>query len=319
MTKKKNPSIVVIGGGTGIFTVLTALKKYPVSLAAVVSMADDGGSTGVLRDQYGVLPPGDIRKALVALAEAGPTLRRLFNYRFSSGDFRGHAFGNIFLSALEKITGDFASAVEEAARLLQIRGRVIPVTLADTRLYAKLHDGEIIHGETNIDIPKNKLRSPIRKVWLKPEAKINPRAHKAIAEADLIVIGPGDLYTSLIPNLLVHGVVSSVRQSPAKKVFVANLMTKPGETAHLKAGDFVPEIEKYLGRGVVDFAVFNREKPKLPVLMRYRRAGSEFIDPRGLDLTREKPRYVLANLLDSGKFARHSPRNKLARVILGLL
>ncbi|MBI2055550.1 MAG: YvcK family protein, partial [Candidatus Sungbacteria bacterium] len=297
----------------------TALKKYPVSLMAVVSMADDGGSTGVLRDQYGVLPPGDIRKSLVALAEAGPTLRRLFNYRFGSGDFRGHAFGNIFLSALEKITGDFASAVDQASRLLQIRGRVIPVTLDDTRLYAELRDGEIIRGETNIDIPKNELRAPIRKVWLKPEANINPQARKAMAEADLIVIGPGDLYTSLIPNLLVRGVASAMKQSRAKKIFVANLMTKPGETAHLKAADFVPEVERYLGRGIIDFAVFNKERPKLRVLKRYRRAGAEFIDPRGLDLARKKPKYVLADLLDSGKFARHSPREKLARVILKLI
>lgn len=319
MIKSKKPNIAVIGGGTGVFAVLTALKDHPVELTAVVSMADDGGSSGILRDQYGVLPPGDIRKALVALAPESHTLRHLFNYRFDRGDFNGHSFGNIFLSALERVTGSFASSVGQAAKILNIKGRVVPVTLDNTRLYAELTDGAIVVGETNIDIPKVAARAAIKTVWLKPRARMNPEAGRALIAADFIIIGPGDLYTSVIPNLLVRGVPEAIKKSRAKKIYIANLMTKRGETDHLKATDFTAEVEKYVGRGVLDFAVFNNRRPALKVIKRYRKEGSEFIDPSDLDLRARKPKYVLADLLDSGSFARHDPRRKLAKVILSLV
>lgn len=319
MPKQKKPHIVVIGGGTGIFTVLSALKDYPVNLTAIVSMADDGGSTGVLRDQYGVLPPGDVRKALIALAQSSHVMRSLFNYRFDHGDFKGHSFGNLFLSALERVTGNFTHAVKEAAKILYIKGEVIPVTLANTRLYAKLADNTIIAGETNIDIPKTAIRAPIKRVWLAPSAGINPDARRAIERADGIIIGPGDLYTSIIPNLLVKGVRQAIKKSKAKKIYIANLMTKRGETEHLKAPDFVTEVEKHIGRGVLDFAVFNKRKPALKVVERYHKEGSEFIDPSDLDSGARKPKYVLADLLDRGSFARHDPRKKLAKIILSLV
>jgi uncharacterized cofD-like protein len=188
---KNMKRIVTIGGGTGTFTVLSALKNAPIHLSAIVSMADDGGSTGILRDSYGVLPPGDVRRALVALSEESETMRELFNYRFGNGGLRGHSFGNIFLSALEKVTGNFGAAVKEAGRILRIKGDVIPVTLDDVRLFARLIDGHIIRGETNIDRARVKHRPPIAEIWRAPNAHANPDARQTIREADLVILGPG--------------------------------------------------------------------------------------------------------------------------------
>lgn len=316
--KKKKKRVVVIGGGTGTFVVLSALKNYPLNLSAIVSMADDGGSTGVLRDEYGVLPPGDIRRALVALSESSKVLRDLFNYRFYRGGLDGHSFGNLFLGALQKTTGSFASAVKEASRLLNIKGEVIPVTLSSVRLYAKLKDGKVIKGETNIDIPKAKTRAGIEKVWLKPPAKLNSDAKQAIRKADVIIIGPGDLYTSLIPNLLTKGLPEEIRRSRAKKIYIGNLMTKFGETDNFAAVDFVREIEKYLGKGVLDYAVFNNKKPSSEIIKKYKKERAEFVLPPFYNKEDKKPKYILADLINSKLPLRHSPQ-KLAKVILTLI
>lgn len=318
MKPKKNKKIVVIGGGTGTFVVLSALRDYPVELSAIVSMADNGGSTGRLRDQYGVLPPGDVRRALVALSNTSHILRDLFNYRFNAGDLHGHNFGNIFLSALEKITGNFSDAVNVASNILNIRGKVIPVTLENINLYAQLADGVVIKGETNIDIPKHNPTIPIERVWLSSQAKINPEAKRAILAADMIVIGPGDIFTSIIPNLLVGGVIELIKKSKAKKVYICNLMTKFGETHGFKAKDFVCAIEKYLGSDILDYAVFNNREPSTVILNRYRKENSHFIDVSGLDRRHKKPEYILADLLDGGKFVRHNPRKKLAKILMSL-
>lgn len=315
---KRKKRVVVIGGGTGTFVVLGALKNYPIELSAIVSMADDGGSTGVLRDEYGVLPPGDIRRALVALSESSKTLRDLFNYRFTKGGLAGHSFGNLFLGALEKTTGSFARAVKEASRLLNIKGEVIPVTLDNVRLYAKLKNGEIIKGEKNIDIPKTKSRASIEKVWLKPKAKLNPDARQVIQKANLIIIGPGDLYTSLIPNLLVGGLSSEIRRSRGKKVYIGNLMTKFGETDNFTAFDFVEEIEKYLGKGVLDYVIFNSKKPSSKILNIYKKEKAEFVYPPFFDKEIKKPKYILADLINSKIPLRHNPK-KLAKVILSII
>src|SRR3989344_61455 len=315
----KNKNIVVIGGGTGTFMVLSALKNYPVNLTAIVSMADDGGSTGILRDQYGVLPPGDVRRALVALSEDNGKLRELFNFRFQNGDFNGHNFGNIFLSSLEKITGNFAGAVEEASKILNVKGNVIPVTLNNVRLHARLRDGTLIKGETNIDIPSGRSVAPIEKVWLKPKAKISSNAKKAIANADAIVIGPGDLFTSLIPNLLVSGVPEAIKKSKAQKIFVCNLMTKFGETHNFLAQDFVDALESYLGKNVLDFVIFNKTKPSIHILRKYKKENSEFVNPKNLNLQNKKPKYIVAYLIDGGPFIRHNPTQKLAKTLLSLL
>jgi uncharacterized cofD-like protein len=311
--------IVTIGGGTGTFILLSALKEHPVHLTAIISMADDGGSTGLLRDQYGVLPPGDVRRALVALSESSETMRNLFNYRFEGGGLQGHNFGNLFISALEKVTGNFASAVSEASLILNINGEVVPVTLDDVRLCARLSNKKIVRGETNIDIPKVPRAEAIEKIWLEPEARLNPSVKRVLAAADLIVLGPGDLYTSIIPNLLVNGMAAEIKKSKAKKAYVCNLMTKAGETDGFAAEDFVKKIEEYLGKGVLDYALFNNKKPSEKILDRYRRENAFFIEPPKLRLKNAKPHYILADLIDRGRFVRHDPRKKLAKAILSLL
>ena len=221
--------IVTIGGGTGTFTVLGALKNAPVHLSAIVSMADDGGSTGILRDSYGVLPPGDIRRALVALSEESEAMRELFNYRFGKGDLRGHSFGNIFLSALEKVTGNFGAAVSEASRILRIKGDVIPVTLDNVRLFARLVDGRVIRGETNIDIPRVKHRPAIADIWLTPKRASIRKLAKRSATADLM---SSVLEIFIRASSPISWCAASRRNSQHQSAvaYLCNLTTKAGET-----------------------------------------------------------------------------------------
>ncbi len=312
--EKDHKNIVVIGGGTGTFTVLSGLKNFSVNLSAIVTMADDGGSSGVLRDEYGVLPPGDIRRALVALSGSDKALRDLFAYRFRSGSLSGHSFGNIFLSALEKTTGSFSMAVKKAQEVLNVQGRVVPVTLSKTRLFAELANGEIIKGETNIDIPKHDPRLKIKKVSLMPPAKANPDAVEVLKEADLIVIGPGDLYTSIVPNLLVDGIPGAIKKSKAIKVYIVNLMTKYGETNGFGADNFVNVIEGYLGKNVVNYFVMNDRKPAEDLVEFYKKKDkARFVEPAHGD-----KRYVQANLLAQSELIRHD-ENKIAQLLLSFL
>lgn len=314
---KKEKKIVVVGGGTGVFTVLSGLKKYPVELSAVISMADDGGSTGVLREEFGILPPGDLRRAMVALARTdNKLLSDLFNYRFREGGFRGHAFGNIMLTALERLTGSFEDAVEEAGRILNVQGRVIPVTLDDVELRAELEDGAIIKGETNIDIPKHDSSLKIKRVFLKPHAAGNPKAISAIKEADLVVLGPGDLFTSIIPNLLVRGIGRAIREAKGTKVFVVNTMTKPGETTNFTARDFLDAIEKYLGKGVLDFVIINTKKPSPERLKEYAREGKRAVGA-GSDF-QKRPVAITGDFVRKSGFVRHDPA-RLAETLVSLL
>jgi len=308
--------IVVIGGGTGVYTILSGLRKYPVQLTAIVSMADDGGSTGILREEFGILPPGDVRRALVALAHSdNRLLSELFNYRFKAGGLSGHTFGNIMLTALERVCGNFEKAVDEAAHILGVKGSVLPVTFDNIRLCAELEDGSIIRGETNIDIPKHDPRLRISRLFLKPQAKINRRAKNALLAADMIIIGPGDLFTSILPNLLVRGVTAAIARSPAKKVYIVNLMTKNGETNVFEAKDFVAAIEDYLGQGVIDYAIINNNKPSRCRLKRYEKESAKFVEVRKMP---SRPTPVLANLLRKRGFVRHDPQ-RLAKVIMSLL
>lgn len=270
MTKSKTKKVVVMGGGTGTYTVLTALKRYPeLELKAVVAMTDDGGSTGVLRDELGVLPPGDIRQCLVALSEAPEIVRGLLNYRFENGSLRGHSFGNLFLSALEKVTGSFEKSITEISKIIRIRGEVIPVVLANVRLAMVLKNGTLLEGERNITPSEFIQPVGIKKYYLKPKAKINPKAKKAILEAEAIIIGPGNLYTSIIPLFLVDGVRQSLRQSRAKKILIINLITKFGQTDNFTIFDFVNEVERFLGKGIIDWAVFNTREPQDQLVKRY--------------------------------------------------
>lgn len=265
--------IVVIGGGTGSYNVLRGLKRYTDELTAIVTMFDSGGSTGILRDEFGVLPPGDVRRCLLALSDEkkqNKLLRDLFTYRFDKGGgLSGHSFGNLFLTALKDVTGSDIEAIEAASSILNIKGKVLPVTLDKTNLSAELEDGTIIHSETNIDIPKHDGKLRIKRIFLDNQVSVYPEVLDAIKDADKIVIGPGDLYTSILPNLLVSGVSEALRFSKAKKIYVCNLMTKFGETHDFKASDFVKSIIQHLGEDVLDYAICNVRKGSEDITDRY--------------------------------------------------
>lgn len=265
--------VVVIGGGTGTFVVLSGLKMYPYDISAIVSTVDSGGSTGKLRDQYGALPPGDMRQCLVALSEAPDLWRKLFLYRFENGDFKGHNFGNIFLTALEKITPDYSEVIEMASYILQTKGHVIPVTYNKVHLCAQYEDGEIIETEDLIDSAFHKTQR-IEKVYLKPRAKANPEALAAVKNADYIIVGPGDLYTSLIPNLIVDGMKEAIGRSTAKILYISNLMTKPGQTPRYSIMDHVHDIEQYLGRKI-SILLINNQPIATSVVQYYKKYGAQ--------------------------------------------
>jgi uncharacterized cofD-like protein len=268
---KRKQKIVVIGGGTGTFVVLSGLKKYNVDLAAIITMMDSGGSSGKLRDELGVLPPGDVRQCLVALAKSSRLLREMFNYRFEEGGLKGHTFGNIFLSTLTKTTGSMKKAIEEVGKILRIQGRVIPVTYTKSDLCIELEDGTIIEGETHIDeVEAREKRGRIKRAFLKPEVEANPDAETAIKDADAIIIGPGDLYTSIIPNLLVTGIQPAIKASKGKKIYVLNLMTKYGQTTRHTAKNHVEDLKQYIGENQLDAVLVNKKTPKKETLAWYK-------------------------------------------------
>ena len=267
----------------------------------------------MLREEFGILPPGDVRRAMVALSRhPNKMLARLFSYRFSEGKLAGHSFGNLILTALERSFGSFEKAVKEASKMLQVEGEVIPVTFDNTRLYAELENGAVIRGETNIDIPRHDGKLKIKKIWLDPEAKINQNAKKAIVSADLIVIGPGDLYTSIMPNFLVDGMQEAIRESKAKKVYVCNLMTKYGETHKFTALDFVRKLEEGI-KTKPDYVILNNKKPSKEMLEKYREEEAGFVAPGVYGAN-----VIKADLLRHGTLIRHDPK-KLAKILTGLL
>lgn len=264
---------VVIGGGTGSFSVLSGLKHQISDIAALVSMADDGGSTGMLRDDMGVLPPGDVRKCLVALSDAPQELRELFNYRYENGGLQGHSFGNLFLSTVEKMTNNFADAVRIAGDVLRINGRVIPITLTDVRLAIAWSDGTVVRGEGRIDVMKFVKDRGLPQLYLEPEAALNPEAQEAIMQADIIVIAPGDLYTSLGPLLVVPGVAEALAKTKAKKVYVCNLVSKPGQTDGLTVAGHAAEIERFAGGKIIDHVLYNTAAPPDYLVEKYMSQG----------------------------------------------
>lgn len=242
-------AVTVVGGGTGSFNVLLGLRPYRhLALRSVVTMTDSGGDSGRLRTECNVLPPGDIRRCLVALSDESPLLRELFNFRFEEEPLRGRQLGNLVLVALSRICGSEPAAIEAMHRLLNIRGRVLPVSWDHVHLCAELADGRIVEEEANIDVPQHDPAIPIRRVFLKPAARPNPEALAALGESDAIILAPGDLYTSTIPNLLVTGVADTIARSPARLIYVVNLMTKRGETTGYSAARHVEEIIRYCGR-----------------------------------------------------------------------
>jgi len=270
---KTEVKIAVIGGGTGSFTMLSALKKHSTQIAAIVSMADDGGSTGILRDELGTLPPGDVRQCLVALSDS-PKVRELFEYRFDTGTFSGHSFGNVLLTALEKISGDFSQAVETASEILRIRGTVIPATLDDVRLKMEWEDKSLVlQGERIIDAGNFKHDPRKAQLSLTPTAVPNPMALTAIEQADIVVVAPGDLYTSLGPLLVIGGIGEALARTKAKKFYVANLVSKHGQTDGFTVSDHASEIERFAGTPFLDYVLYNEEAPSNAVAKLYEEEG----------------------------------------------
>lgn len=275
-------TVVIIGGGSATFNMLKGLRQFPTNNIVVVSTADSGGSTGLLRKELGVMPWGDVRQCLVGLSYTVPILSDLLMHRFDKGSLKGHNVGNIILAALEKVSGSPEAAIAEAARLLNVRGEVLLVSKHPTTLSAELHDGTQIVGEHEIDEPVTKKRSPIKRLTLSP-AEANPRVINAIGRADAIILGPGDLFTSTFPNLLVPGVAEAIAASPAKKILITNIMTKLGQTDGFTASRFLSIVNEYLAGGKtagrIDTVIVNTEKPPETILRRYRKEQAVFVRP----------------------------------------
>ena len=316
-TERRSASVrvVALGGGTGLSTMLRGLKdhlaergkrkpKYPIGdLTAIVTVTDDGGSSGRLRREYQVLPPGDIRNCLVALSKDEHLLGKLFQYRFPAGrGLGGHSFGNLFLTALTNSMGDFPKAVQVSAQILAIRGRIFPSTAQNVTLEAVLEDGKVVAGETNI----SRSRKRIARLRLVPRrVRPLPEVLAALREADLILVGPGSLYTSILPNLLVEEVAEVIAYSKATRVYVANLMTQPGETQHYSVADHVRAIYEHTRPNLFDFAVVNRSAVVPRLLRRYRAQGAEPVDPSIDELAEMQLNCVTGDFLRQDGVVRH--------------
>ncbi len=318
--------VVVIGGGSGAYTVLSGLKSLPqIKLTAIVSIADSGGSSGQLRDEFGILPPGDIRQAILALADPPIdylVLRQLFNFRFSNGrGLDGHSFGNLMFTALKEILGSEIKAIGALSRMLRLKGKVLPISLEKTHLCARLEDGTIIRGESNIDIRLIKPELKILDIFLDPSAKIYHRAKRAILKANWLILGPGDLYTSILPNLIVKGTNQALAKSKAKIIYICNLMTKYGETTGFRAQDFVNEIINYLGpaKKNLGYILINSDT-KIPneIASRYQKERSfpVKIDPQ--KKFPPKTKIIKTSLAAAGQLWRHDPeklKKTMAKII----
>lgn len=314
---ERGPKIVAIGGGTGLSTMLRGLKKYTQNLTAIVTVADDGGGSGILRQDLGMPPPGDIRHCMEALANTEPVMEKLLTYRFTEGTLAGQSFGNLILAALNGVTGCFERAVEEMSHVLAITGRVIPVTSADVQLEAVFENGARVIGESQIAAFKKEQDCRIHHVSLIPEhPKATPAALEAIGEADLILLGPGSLYTSIIPNLLVEGVAQAVARADAPKIYICNIMTQDGETEGYTAADHLEALLVHGAPGLLDLCLANTAPVEQGLVEKYREEGAvpltvdrERIARLGLELV-ERP--VAA---EKGGYARHDPA-RLAQAVL---
>jgi uncharacterized cofD-like protein len=309
-----------VGGGTGLSTLLTGLKQRTSNITAIVTVADEGGSSGRLREEFGVLPPGDIRNCLVALSDSEDLLGALFQFRFKEGEgLRGHSFGNLFITALSKVTGDFAKAISESSKVLAIRGNVFPATLQRVRLVAKRLNGRDTVGEEHI---REERESPIDRLLLDPgDCSATQESIEAIRQADAIILGPGSLYTSVMPNLLIKGIEEEIRRSKAKKIYVCNVMTEGGETDNFSASDHVGAIVKHTGPGIIDYCVANVSKIPSDLYERYKQEDKYPVEISDRDekwFKREKITLVKANIAGIKEFVRHDPV-KLSNAIMDIL
>ncbi|HLQ16865.1 MAG TPA: gluconeogenesis factor YvcK family protein [Candidatus Eisenbacteria bacterium] len=302
----RGPRIVAIGGGTGLSSLLRGLKVYTSNLSVIVTVADDGGSSGRLRDEYRILPPGDFRQCLIALADAEPLMKQLFDHRFREGSLDGHSFGNLFIMAMADVTGNFEHALRESGKILAVKGTIVPSTLQDVTLVASIN-GSTVEGESKIP----KQNAPISHVFLKPDgAQINPEAAQAILNAELIIVGPGSLYTSIMPNLLVEGMVEAIKASPALKVYICNLAAQAGETDGYAVDDYLRVIQEHVGSNLFDFVLVNSNLAHAPT------GGQSQVIFQPVDVTRHpEVRFIAADVVNVRLPSHHDPE-KLARVIM---
>jgi uncharacterized cofD-like protein len=311
----RGPAVVALGGGHGLATALRAIRRYAGSITAVVSVADDGGSSGRLRRDYAMPAPGDIRSCIVALADDEGLLSKLFEYRFGeTGDLAGHSFGNLFLAALAGVTGDFYQAIVETEHILSVRGRILPATVGNVNLRGVGVSGKVYAGESAI----GKSGEPLAQIALEPpDPPAFPRAVEAIREADLVVLGPGSLYTSILPNLMIPGIRQAIRDSSAKVLLLMNLMTQPGETDGLDAVGHLAAIERWAEPGLVDAVLVNAAPPRLPLLDLYEKGGAAqvLVDERAI--AEHGVQVWVEDLLGAGELIRHDS-DKLARAVLAL-
>ena len=304
--KGRGPRIVAIGGGTGLSSLLRGLKTYTSNLSVIVTVADDGGSSGRLRDEYRILPPGDFRQCLIALADAEPLMKQLFDHRFKEGSLDGHSFGNLFIMAMADVTGNFEHALRESGKVLAVKGTIVPSTLQDVTLVASIN-GRSVEGESKIP----QQNAPITQVFLKPDgAQVNPEAAQAILNAELVVIGPGSLYTSILPNLLVEGMVEAIKASPALKVLICNLASQKGETEGYCVDDYLRVIHEHVGSNIFDFVLVNSNHSHMPT------GGQSQVIFKSEDATKHpEVRFIPADVVNVRLPSHHDP-DKLARAIM---
>ncbi|HHV76164.1 MAG TPA: YvcK family protein [Syntrophothermus lipocalidus] len=314
--REEGPHIVTVGGGTGLSVLLRGLKRYTNNLTAVVTVTDDGGSSGRLRGELGVVPPGDIRNCLVALAETETLMDRVFDHRFRGGKgLEGHNLGNLLLVAMAEITGDVISAIKEVSKVLAVRGRVLPATLEQVLLAAELSDGSFIIGETSI----REVTKGVRRVYLVPEnCKPLEETMEALARADAVVLGPGSLYTSIIPNIMVKGVVEALLRTNAVRIYVANIMTEKGETDGYSVADHIQAVYDHAGKAFLDYAVVNVGPIADSLLERYYSEGAMPVVFDPSRVARMGIKIIKEDLVSRGEVAWHDS-DKLARVVLGII
>ena len=312
----KQPKIVYIGGGTGTFVVLKGLKHFANHLSAIITMSDSGGSNKRLRDEFGLLPTSDLRQCLVALSDENGgigVLRKLFMYRFEKGNgIQGMTFGNLFMAALSDILGSQQEAIRQTSKVLRIQGTVIPVSFTDTNLFATYEDGHVLSEEHLIDEPPHDGKMQITEVTLKPKAAANPEAIEAILKADVIVLGPGDLFTSVLPNILVDGIADAIRETHAKKIYVANLMTKYGQTYNFTAQDHVQTLKKYIGQ-LPDVVIINNSSIPQKAIEFYKQSHEEQVID---DLDSSQGYEVIRADIVSRQFTQKSKSDTLVRSLI---
>ncbi|MBN1872159.1 MAG: YvcK family protein [Candidatus Omnitrophica bacterium] len=313
---ERGSNIVALGGGTGLSVLLQGLKDYTSNITAIVTVADDGGSSGRLREEFNVLPPGDIRNCLVALADTEPLMRKLFQFRFEEGEhLKGHSFGNLFITAMSKVTGDFEQAIKESSKVLAIRGKVIPSTLSKIKLLAEHQNGELTEGESKIPEKMN----PIKKVFLEPkDCEATEEALEAIRAADAVILGPGSLYTSVIPTLLIRGIYQEVARSKILKIYVCNVMTQSGETEGYTASDHLKAILHHTTPEVINTCIVNTAAIPINLVEKYKEQGAERVEPDKDIIEKMGYRVIGANIVDTEDVVRHNSY-KLARIIMNLI